>query len=76
MFRRILSPSAFLPFILTIFISASTSRQQATAPILVHTSAFDGVIFPADMKAFQKKFPEGVRYWTPSESDVLLAERN
>jgi len=41
----------------------------------VHTSDFDGVILPADMKAFQREFPKGVRYWTPAESDVLLAEK-
>lgn len=27
------------------------------------------------MKAFQREFPKGVRYWTPAESDVLLAEK-
>ena len=56
-------------------MSASTSGRQATAPTLVHTSALDGVIFPADLKAFQDEFPKGVRYWTPSESDVLVAEK-
>jgi Protein of unknown function DUF72 len=34
-----------------------------------------GVIFPANMKAFQGEFPKGVRYWTPSESEVLMAEK-
>jgi hypothetical protein len=27
------------------------------------------------MKAFHGEFPKGVRYWTPSETDVLLAEK-
>lgn len=75
MFQRFFSAAAFLPLILTISISASTSGRQATAPVLVHTSDFDGVIFPADMKAFQREFPKGVRYWTPQESDVLVAEK-
>jgi hypothetical protein len=75
MFRRFFSAIAFLLITLTISISVSTSGRQATPSVLVHTSDFDGVIFSADMKAFQKEFPTGVRYWTPSESDVLAAER-
>lgn len=75
MLRQTLSGVAVLLLIPIMSISASTSRGQGTAPILVHTSDFDGVIFPAGMKAFQTEFPKGVRYWTPSESDVLVAER-
>jgi hypothetical protein len=58
--------------ILTIFLAAST---QSTGPLRVHTPDSDGVIFPASMKAFHGEFPKGVRYWTPSETDVLLAEK-
>ena len=75
MLRPLVSPIAFLLLILTISISVPTSGRQAPAPILVHTSDFDGVIFPGDMKPFQREFPKGVRYWTPAESDVLLAEK-
>jgi hypothetical protein len=71
---RLLSPIAFLLLIPTVSKSAPTSERQTTAPMLVHTTSSDGVIFPADLKAFQAEFPKGVRYWTPSESDVLVAE--
>ena len=57
-----------------ISLCASTQGGQFTSPIPVHATGVDGVIFPADMKAFQTQFPKGVRYWTPSESDVLVAE--
>jgi len=41
----------------------------------VHGTDFEGVIFPAAMRAFSSRFPKGVRYWTPSESEVLAAEK-
>ena len=75
MLRRLFSPFAFSLFIITISIVASTLGQQEAAPILVHNSDFGGVIFPADMKAFQRGFPKGVSYWTPSQSEVIAAEK-
>jgi len=74
MHRRFLSPFVFLVLIL-ISISAAASGRQANTPILVHRSDFDGVIFPADMRAFQREFAREVRYWTPSKSEVLTAEK-
>ncbi len=42
--------------------------------VFIQGPGFAGVIFPADMKAFQSHFPKGTQYWTPSKSDVLAAE--
>ena len=74
MLRRLLSLIAFL-MLPTMAFCALTAGRQATAATLVHSSGFDGVIFPAEMRTFQMDLPKGVRYWTPSESDVLVAEK-
>jgi len=46
-------------------------RKQGT---LIRGTGFSGVIFPSDRKAFQFEFTHDVGYWTPTESDVVIAE--
>src|SRR5262249_15044871 len=75
MFLRFLSQFVLLLSILTISIPTATPGRQTNTTIQVHGADFEGVIFPAAMRAFSSRFPKGVRYWTPSESEVLAAEK-
>jgi hypothetical protein len=52
----------------------TNSNSGRSERVFIHGPGFVGVIFPADMKAFQGQFPKGTRYWTPLKSDVLAAE--
>jgi hypothetical protein len=81
MVRLFLLPTASLVFLISILgPNTPTSGQKVDVdsrhqgPALIHGREFEGVIFPARMKPFVMYFPRGVRYWTPSESDVLMAE--
>jgi len=73
MLRRLIASLAVFALILTI--STSASGRQGATPMRVSTADYDGIIFPAEMKAFRGEFPKGVGYWTPSESEVLAAEK-
>lgn len=55
---------------------STSGRQKADSDsgVFIHGHGFAGIIFPSNMKAHQDQFPRGTRYWTPSESDVLMAE--
>jgi hypothetical protein len=74
-------PAVFLLFVLAFVPGGLVSSQKADSdlgrqvPTLVQEHGFVGVIFPAKMKAFQRQFPKDVRFWTPSESDIIMAER-
>jgi hypothetical protein len=58
---------------------ASSPDQDSNAGfpkgVLVKGPGFVGVIFPANSKAIRGLYPQGVSFWTPSESDVLAAEK-
>jgi hypothetical protein len=49
--------------------------RSPNQPLMVHGNGFDGVIFPAEKKMFGFGFKSESQSWTPSESDVALAER-
>ena len=56
-----------------------TSGQNTDAhrpkPVLIRGDGFVGVIFPANTKELPGLYPPSASYWTPSESDVLVAEK-
>jgi hypothetical protein len=49
--------------------------RNLNQPLMVHGNGFDGVIFPAEKKMFGFGFKSESQSWTPSESDVALAEQ-
>jgi hypothetical protein len=52
----------------------AASASGGEEPALVQGPEFSGVIFPANVRAFQELLPKGTRYWSPLEPDVLMAE--
>jgi hypothetical protein len=63
----------FLPTGLTSGQKANSDSGRSER-VFIQGPGFAGVIFPADMKAFEGHFPKGTRYWMPLKSDVIAAE--
>jgi hypothetical protein len=56
-------------------VAVQNADAHRAKPVLVRGDGYIGVIFPADSKELPGLYPRSASYWTPSESDVLVAEK-
>jgi hypothetical protein len=52
----------------------SANKSADSSGTLVRGNGFEGVIFPAEKRALDLSPGRKMRYWTPSESDIVEAE--
>jgi len=56
--------------------SGQNAESDRRKSVLVRGDGYVGVIFPADSKELPGLYPTSASYWTPSESDVVAAEKS